>query len=93
MRWDWTVPQETVRAVLDPARPLDERLRVKLRAHAAVLVSVMRARPHACAAEDVALAVKVLTEALYGYTDLPMVAMAVNVRILLDVVDPVGALP
>lgn len=88
MCWDWTVPRQSVRAVLDPGGPLDGRLRAKLRAHAAVLVSIMRARPHACVAEDVALAVKELTEALYGYTDLPMVAMAVNVRIVLDAVDP-----
>ncbi len=91
MRLDWSVPRATVDQVLDIAWPLDDRSRARLRVHAAVLVPIVRRRPGACDDEPVALAVKHLTEALFGRTEMGLVAMAEAVEVLLDVVDPQGS--
>ncbi|MEU7178844.1 MULTISPECIES: hypothetical protein [Streptomyces] len=84
-------PDAPIKQAAADADPLDYRSRPRLRTHAAVLVPIVRRHPSACDDEPVALAVKHLTEALYGQTDMGLVAMAEAVEVLLDVVDPRGS--
>ncbi|MFF2813196.1 hypothetical protein ACFVT2_39750 [Streptomyces sp. NPDC058000] len=56
------------------------------------MVPIVRQRLGACDAEPVALALKHLTEALRGRTDVGLAPMAEAVEVLLDVVDLRGSL-